>query len=177
MHGMEYRQLGNSGILVSNLALGTMNFGTRETTEAEAFAQLDAFLDAGGNLIDTADVYNGGIAEETVGRWFAARPREVTDRAVIATKGRTRTVASAIIGARNTPQLADNLAVVGLRLDPDAMAALDAASDPDPDPYPYGPFGSAQRNRTANGPEALGQLIRAHASTAKETPDGLHAAR
>ena len=88
---MEYRQLGNSGILVSNLALGTMNFGTRETSEEEAFAQLDAFLEAGGNLIDTADVYNGGVAEETVGRWFAGRPREVTDRAVIATKGRTRT--------------------------------------------------------------------------------------
>jgi aryl-alcohol dehydrogenase (NADP+) len=369
---MEYRQLGDSGILISNLALGTMNFGTRETPEAEAFAQLDAFLDAGGNLIDTADVYNGGVAEETVGRWFAARPREVTDRAVIATKGRTRTgddvndagtsrrhldralttslrrlgtdaidlyqlhawdpltpveetlsfldaavragkiryvglsnhtgwqlqlsvstarangyqvpvslqaqynlatrqtewelipaarynglgilawsplasgfltgkydrderrspgtragqdhalyqytssnyetsdrtwasvdavrqvaketgnspaqvalswvlsqpgVASAIIGARNTSQLADNLAVAGLRLDPDAVAALDAASDPKPAPYPYGPFGSAQRDRTANGPEALGQLIRAHASAAKETTDGVHAAR
>jgi len=41
---MEYRRLGESGILVSNLALGTMNFGTKETPEAEAFAQLDAFL-------------------------------------------------------------------------------------------------------------------------------------
>ena len=77
---MEYRRLGESGILVSNLALGTMNFGTKETPEAEAFAQLDAFLDAGGNLIDTADVYNGGVAERTVGRWLAGRPREVTSR-------------------------------------------------------------------------------------------------
>ena len=41
---MEYRRLGESGILVSNLALGTMNSGTKETPEAEAFAQLDAFL-------------------------------------------------------------------------------------------------------------------------------------
>jgi aryl-alcohol dehydrogenase (NADP+) len=88
---MEYRKLGSSGTLVSSLALGTMNFGTPQTPEEEAFAQLDAFIEAGGNLIDTADVYNGGVAEETVGRWFAARPREVTDRAVIATKGRTRT--------------------------------------------------------------------------------------
>jgi aryl-alcohol dehydrogenase-like predicted oxidoreductase len=80
-------QLGNSGALVSALALGTMNFGTPETPEDEAFAQLDAFIEAGGNLIDTADVYNGGVAEETLGRWLAARPREVTDRAVIATKG------------------------------------------------------------------------------------------
>jgi hypothetical protein len=88
---MEYRRLGESGILVSNLALGTMNFGTKGTPEAEAFAQLDAFLDAGGNLIDTADVYNDGVAGETIGRWLAGRPREVTNRAVIATKGRTRT--------------------------------------------------------------------------------------
>jgi aryl-alcohol dehydrogenase-like predicted oxidoreductase len=83
---LEYRKLGHSGTLVSNLALGTMNFGTKETPEADAFAQLDAFLDAGGNLIDTADSYNGGVAEETVGRWFAARPRDVTDHVVIATK-------------------------------------------------------------------------------------------
>jgi predicted aldo/keto reductase-like oxidoreductase len=51
---MEYRKLGNSGALVSALALGTMNFGTPETPEDEAFAQLDAFIEAGGNLIDTA---------------------------------------------------------------------------------------------------------------------------
>jgi len=88
---MEYRNLGSSGTLVSSLALGTMNFGTQETPKEEAFAQLDAFIEAGGNLIDTADVYNGGMAEEAVGRWLAARPRDVADRAVIATKGRTRT--------------------------------------------------------------------------------------
>jgi len=87
---MEYRKLGNSGTLVSTLALGTMNFGTSETPKEEAFAQLDAFIEAGGNLIDTADVYNGGAAEQTVGRWLAARPRDVTDHAVIAPKGRTR---------------------------------------------------------------------------------------
>ena len=58
-----------------------------------------------------------------------------------------------------------------------AVATLDTASDPHPAPYPYGPFGSAQRDRTANGPEALGQLIRAHANAAKETSDGVHPAR
>jgi aryl-alcohol dehydrogenase (NADP+) len=52
---------------------------------------MDAFIEAGGNLIDTADVYNGGIAERTVGRWFATRPADLTDHAVIATKARTRT--------------------------------------------------------------------------------------
>jgi aryl-alcohol dehydrogenase (NADP+) len=365
---MEYRKLGNSGALVSVLALGTMNFGTPETPEGEAFAQLDAFLEAGGNLIDTADVYNGGVAEETVGGWLASRPREVTDRAVIATKGRTRTggdpndagtsrrhldralatslrrlgtdtidlyqlhawdpltpieetlsfldsavragkiryaglsnftgwqlqfavstaraagyqvpvtlqaqyslatretewemipaalhiglgvlawsplasgfltgkyqrgekrpedtragqdhtlyqytssnyetadrtwdavdavclvakeadippaqvalswvitrpgVTSAIVGARSTRQLTGSLAAAGLRLDPAAMAALDAASDPHPAPYPYGPFGSAQRHRVANGPEALGQLVQAHAVASARTDQSL----
>jgi aryl-alcohol dehydrogenase (NADP+) len=87
---MEYRNLGSSGVLVATLALGTMNYGTPETSEDDAFAQLDAFVEAGGNLVDTADVYNGGIAEHVIGRWLAARPVEVTDRIVIATKGRTR---------------------------------------------------------------------------------------
>ena len=73
-------------------------------------------------------------------------------------------VVSAIVGARNTEQLAGSLAAAGLHLDPDALAALDAASDPNPAPYPYGPFGSAQRDRVANGPEALSALVQAHAS-------------
>ncbi|WP_328315451.1 aldo/keto reductase [Streptomyces sp. NBC_00388] len=358
---MEYRRLGTSGTLVSNLSLGTMNFGTPQTPESDAFAQMDAFLDAGGNLLDTADVYNGGMAEETVGRWLAARPSEVTDRAVIATKGRTRTgtdpneagtsrrhldralttslrrlgvdtidlyqlhawdpltpieetlsfldtavragkiryvglsnftgwqlqlavstaqahgypvpvtlqaqynlatrqtewemataarhnglgilawsplasgfltgkyergaqrpsdtragqdhalyqytsanyehsdhtwdsvdalrrvaedngvapaqaalswvinrpgVTSAIVGARTLDQLAGNLTAADLRLDPDSTRALDIASDPNPAPYPYGAFGSAQRDRTANDPEALGALIQEHANSA-----------
>lgn len=83
-------------------------------------------------------------------------------------------VVAAIIGARNTPQLAGNLAAADVHLDADAMAVLDAASDPDPDPYPYGPFGSAQRDRTANGPEALGALVQAHA---RGDHDGIHPAR
>jgi diketogulonate reductase-like aldo/keto reductase len=83
-------------------------------------------------------------------------------------------VVSAIVGARNASQLAGNLAAADLHLDPDALATLDAASDPRPTPYPYGPFGSAQRDRTANGPEALGQLVQAHA---KGDHDGVHPAR
>jgi aryl-alcohol dehydrogenase-like predicted oxidoreductase len=355
---MEYRRLGTSGTLVSNLSLGTMNFGTPETPENDAFARMDAFLNAGGNLLDTADVYNGGAAEETVGRWLAARPSEVTDRVVIATKGRTRTgtdpkagtsrrhldralttslrrlgvdtvdlhqlhawdpltpieetlsfldpavragkirygglsnftgwqlqlavstaqahgypvpvtlqynlatrqtewemaaaalhnglgilawsplasgfltgkyergaqrtagtragqdhalyqytssnyehsdrtwdsvdalrkvaqdngvtparaalswvinrpgVTSAIVGARTVEQLADNLTAAGLRLDQNSVRALDTASDPNSAPYPYGAFGSAQRDRTPNDPEALGALIQEHANSA-----------
>jgi aryl-alcohol dehydrogenase-like predicted oxidoreductase len=79
-------------------------------------------------------------------------------------------VVAAIIGARNTQQLIDNLASADLHLAPDATAALDAASDPKPAPYPYGPFGSAQRNRTENGPEALRELVRGHANAS--TPAG-----
>jgi aryl-alcohol dehydrogenase-like predicted oxidoreductase len=84
---MEYRMLGSSGCSVSTLALGTMTFGA-ESDEACAQAQLDRFVDAGGTLVDTADVYSAGVSEEIVGRWLAARPAEVRDRVVIATKGR-----------------------------------------------------------------------------------------
>jgi aryl-alcohol dehydrogenase-like predicted oxidoreductase len=87
---MEYRKLGNTGLAVSTLALGTMYFGA-ETAESEAFAILDTFVEAGGNLVDTSNVYVGGAVEEILGRWFASRPREVTDRVVLATKGRFST--------------------------------------------------------------------------------------
>jgi aryl-alcohol dehydrogenase-like predicted oxidoreductase len=83
---VEYRKLGNSGLSVSTLILGTMGFGT-ETPEEEAFAILDTFLDAGGNMIDTADVYGGGASEQLIGRWRASRP-DKTSRLVIATKAR-----------------------------------------------------------------------------------------
>ncbi|MGZ4592087.1 MAG: aldo/keto reductase, partial [Actinomycetes bacterium] len=84
---MEHRTLGRSGCAVSCLALGTMTFGA-ETDEAGAHAQLDAFVAAGGDLVDTADVYSAGASEEIIGRWLAARPRDVRDRVVLATKGR-----------------------------------------------------------------------------------------
>jgi aryl-alcohol dehydrogenase-like predicted oxidoreductase len=84
---MQYRTLANTGISVSNLALGAMGFGT-ETDEAEAFAILDRFVEANGNLVDTANVYGAGKSEELIGRWFASRPADVTDRVVLATKAR-----------------------------------------------------------------------------------------
>lgn len=84
---MKYRKLGSTGIAVSTLALGTMYFGD-ETNEETAFAILDAFIEAGGNLIDTADVYVHGASEQIIGRWLANRPKDVTDRVVLATKGR-----------------------------------------------------------------------------------------
>jgi aryl-alcohol dehydrogenase-like predicted oxidoreductase len=79
--------MGGSGCAVSAFTLGTMTFG-KETDEAGAHEQLDAFVEAGGTLVDTADVYNAGVSEEIVGRWLADRPDDVTDRVVLATKGR-----------------------------------------------------------------------------------------
>jgi aryl-alcohol dehydrogenase-like predicted oxidoreductase len=86
---MEYRTLGHSGCVVSTLALGTMTFGT-ESDEDASHAQLDAFVAAGGNLIDTADVYSGGASEEIIGRWLGRQRGEVRDQLVLATKGRFR---------------------------------------------------------------------------------------
>lgn len=84
---MDYRTLGSSGCSVSAYCLGTMTFGA-ESEEKVAHDQLDRFVEAGGTLVDTADVYAGGESERIIGRWFASRPRELTDRVVLATKGR-----------------------------------------------------------------------------------------
>ena len=84
---MEYRNLGLSGCAVSVFALGTMNFGDT-TDDTGAFTQLDAFAAAGGTLLDTADVYADGASETIIGRWLADRPTDITERMVLATKGR-----------------------------------------------------------------------------------------
>jgi aryl-alcohol dehydrogenase-like predicted oxidoreductase len=84
---MRYRKLGTSGCAVSVFALGTMTFGS-ETDEPGSHAQLDRFVAAGGNLIDTADVYSGTESESIIGRWLAKQGPEVRDDMVIATKGR-----------------------------------------------------------------------------------------
>ena len=84
---MEYRTLGRSGCAVSSLCLGTMTFGN-ESDEKVSHAQLDLFIEAGGTFVDTADVYSAGESESIIGRWLAARPAEVTDAVVLATKGR-----------------------------------------------------------------------------------------
>jgi aryl-alcohol dehydrogenase-like predicted oxidoreductase len=84
---MDYRTLGYSGCAVSSLCLGTMTFGV-EADETVAHQQLDRFLEAGGTLVDTADVYGGGRSEEIIGRWFARRPADLTEPVVLASKGR-----------------------------------------------------------------------------------------
>lgn len=83
---MDYRKLGPSGAVVSNYCLGTMTFGA-ESDEAVSHQLMDDFFAAGGNFIDTADVYSAGVSEEIVGRWLKAHPTEA-HQAVVATKGR-----------------------------------------------------------------------------------------
>jgi aryl-alcohol dehydrogenase-like predicted oxidoreductase len=90
---MTYRHLGRSGLLVSPIGLGTMGFGYL-ADESTSVAILDAALDAGVNLIDTADVYGGpqtpdmtrgyGLSEEIIGRWLSRTGRR--DDIVLATK-------------------------------------------------------------------------------------------
>ncbi|MGW7408600.1 aldo/keto reductase [Streptomyces sp. NPDC054833] len=80
---MQYRTLGRTGVQVSSLALGAMNFGRiGRTTQDEATAIVDAALEAGINVIDTADMYGQGESEEMVGKAIAGR----RDDLVLATK-------------------------------------------------------------------------------------------
>jgi aryl-alcohol dehydrogenase-like predicted oxidoreductase len=84
---MDYRTLGRSGCAVSTFCLGTMTFGD-ESDEKVSHAQLDRFVEAGGTFVDTADVYSAGESERIIGHWYASRPADVTERVVLATKGR-----------------------------------------------------------------------------------------
>ena len=80
---MEKRTLGNSGLRVSRLALGTMTWG-RDTDEHEAADQLKTFLEAGGNLIDTAAVYGDGDSERVLGGFIGTLANR--DEIILATK-------------------------------------------------------------------------------------------
>lgn len=81
-----YRTLGRSGLVVSPLSLGTMTFGTPRWGSADdvSVAIFDAYVTAGGNFVDTANVYAGGRSEELVGRYVAERG--LRDQLVLATK-------------------------------------------------------------------------------------------
>ncbi len=92
MSGIQYRRLGRTGLKVSPLCLGSMQFGWT-ADEKTSFAVMDAFAEAGGNFIDTADIYsrwvegnNGGVSEEVIGSWLQARGNR--RQMIIATKVR-----------------------------------------------------------------------------------------
>jgi len=91
---MKYHNLGKTDLSVSEICLGTMQFGWTADEKA-AITVMDAFVDAGGNFIDTADIYSrwandnpGGVAEEIIGRWMKDRGNR--QDVVIATKVRGR---------------------------------------------------------------------------------------
>ena len=86
MNLTDFRILGRSGLIVSPLALGTMTFGAQRWGSNDEVSKsiFDAYLEAGGNFIDTADVYAGGRSEELVGQYVA--DQNLRDRVVLATK-------------------------------------------------------------------------------------------
>src|SRR3954462_6257504 len=85
---MDYTHLGRTGLSVSRLCLGTMNFGPL-TSESDAHAIMDRAHEHGINFFDTANVYGWkqgeGVTEQIVGRWFAKDPKH-REKTVIATK-------------------------------------------------------------------------------------------
>jgi aryl-alcohol dehydrogenase-like predicted oxidoreductase len=84
---MKLSRLGTTELRVSELCLGTMQFGWT-ADESSSIAVLDAFVEAGGNFLDTADIYSRGVSEEIIGRWM--RNHGNRDRLVVATKVRGR---------------------------------------------------------------------------------------
>jgi aryl-alcohol dehydrogenase-like predicted oxidoreductase len=84
---MKLKKLGRTGVLVSELCLGTMTFSW-QTDEATSHRMLDRFVDGGGNFLDTSNVYSSGKSEEILGQWLSRHGREDI---VLATKARFRT--------------------------------------------------------------------------------------
>ncbi|QYE33803.1 aldo/keto reductase [Polymorphobacter sp. PAMC 29334] len=105
-----YRTLGRSGLAVSPLALGTMTFGAGRwgADEATSRSIFDAYVEAGGNFADTADVYSGGQSEEMLGRFIAERGNR--DRMVIATKsGFPRAEGTPLAGGNSARNIRDGI--------------------------------------------------------------------
>src|SRR5688572_29336797 len=91
---MDYRKLGRTGVKVTPLCLGTMNFGGRSDA-VESHAVLDAYVELGGNFVDTANVYNDGRSEAIIGDWMQKTGRR--DSLVLSTK----------VHGRRSPQVND----------------------------------------------------------------------
>ena len=113
---MRYKLLGKSGLRVSELCLGAMVLGgDGGATREESGRILDAFAEAGGNFIDTADAYSQGTSERYVGEWLGAR----RDEFVVATKYTL---------SRKASQIKENLGALEVELSEDQRARLDEAS-------------------------------------------------
>lgn len=106
----HHRTLGASGLIVSPLALGTMTFGTGRwgTDDDASRAILHAYVDAGGNFVDTADIYSGGQSEDMLGRYIA--DAGLRNKLVIATKsGFSRTEGTALAGGNGKKNIRASL--------------------------------------------------------------------
>ncbi|HEV7252422.1 MAG TPA: aldo/keto reductase [Mesorhizobium sp.] len=102
----DYRTLGRSGLIVSPLALGTMTFGAQRWGSGEKMSRavFDAYIAAGGNFVDTADIYSGGRSEEMLGGFVADAGSR--DRLVIATKsGFARTSGTPLHGGNGAKNI------------------------------------------------------------------------
>lgn len=124
---IEYKRLGQHGVLVSNLCLGTMNFGWH-TSEEDSFKIMDRALELGINFFDTADVYGWavehGLTEEIIGRWFAQGGGR-RDAVVLATKVFNPVVTAPIIGPRTIEQLESAIRATKIKLDQEVLRKLD----------------------------------------------------
>ena len=96
----NFRALGRSGLVVSPLCLGTMTFGPGDWGADEAASReiFNAYRDAGGNFVDTADIYSGGVSEELVGKFI--RETKSRDDIVLATKFGFNGSSSPLTGTR-----------------------------------------------------------------------------
>jgi aryl-alcohol dehydrogenase-like predicted oxidoreductase len=187
---MHYRPLSDTGLKVSALCLGTMTFG-EQNTEQEAFAQLDAALDAGINFIDTAEMYSVPPRAETMGRtetiignWLKAR--QCRDKVIIATKvaGPGRDWLPYIRGGHNRLDAGNIQAAVDgslQRLQTDVID-LYQLHWPDRRTNYFGELGYQHVEEDDEVPlletlEALGRLVAAgkvrHIGVSNETPWGL----
>jgi aryl-alcohol dehydrogenase-like predicted oxidoreductase len=88
---VKFKKLGRTGTLVSEFCLGTMTFGW-QANEETSHRMLDRFVEAGGNFLDTSNVYSSGTSEEIIGKWLVQRDRQ---NIVLATKARFRTAEGA----------------------------------------------------------------------------------
>jgi len=187
---MEYRRLGTSDLEVSAICLGTMTFGEQNTPE-EAFAQLDAALEAGVNFIDTAEIYpvppraeTYGRTEEIIGQWLSERGTR--DRVVLATKvaGRADWLPHIRGGPKLTmAQMADALEASLKRLNTDYVD-LYQLHWPDRNTNYFGDLGYTHDPGDVSVPieeqlKVLGDFVRdgkvRHVGLSNETPWGLMA--
>lgn len=170
---IAYRTLGRSGLSISPLALGTMTFGTSRWGSGEdaSRAVFNAYVDAGGNFVDTADVYSGGRSDKrldganpfgdslfTERNWkivdalkdLASQAGQSPARVALAWVTGRPGVASTLMGVSRVEQVADNVAALDLVLSPEHRAALDAVSAP-PQKMVYSLFTPTMRQHAVFG--------------------------